>query len=1638
MQNINFIHETIVNKILKVNAIGFLENDKKIIEKYLHEQKFTKKLSFMINEKNINCQEIYTLIKNLLIALDSKHVSKDWLYQVYQYSLFLSFPGTVEVTEFHSNIKNERNILLYLKILRIFSEIIKSSGDSTLQSRFPLSFLTSEEIEKLEYSKEYIRFKKAINEEYIVEMMKLSQEVMKFNTLDHICGVNHIALSIGRQCKEFGIPIDLGRVSGAAIGHDLGKYGCRGEELKRTPYLHYYYTDLWFEKHNLPYIGHIAVNHSVWDLELENLPIESLILIYSDFRVKNNRSGTKFKMKIFDLKKSFQIILDKLDNVNEKKRKRYYRVYAKLHDFEDFLRYMGINVDVNVKAFDVVQKRKKIYYSLLHGEEVVQNIKYLAIEHNIHLMHELRNESSLNSLLELARNEKSASNLREYLQIFREYSTYLTQKQKIAALTFLYEVLSHPQAEIRRRCAKLIGILIASFDEDYRKEIPSNVKLKQPNTTSIDLLKKYLKCFLKPDYKMAPIRQSRVISSTESMVSSLFSFARLSNINQYKKIILDYYKKNDYTHEEIHLSLIKIIPYLHVNGNRELSNILLDYLIQKAADSNDNFRLTALEVIFRLISEIRDLVPFVERLTKLFLKKDKASVISAENYLYMKISRCLNMDKKIRERFRKHHDQDMENIQFLFLSNLKSSTSPVIKKIQIDLLMEYALHSKEDVIYTALHFCNILKVSGVEEIRNLAGRTLIGLMSALSLEQRNDIAIELLRALEMEDYQFTKYIPFYLGQMILYMPPNELDELVNDLIEKIKQSDPKLSSLLLRTIGIAIANYPLYLERFSEKKELYKKRLKKMIGILLNGFVHYNIQVKQAAFRVIGREIFGSTHLSLEEKNAIFRLIAKKILTLIHPVNNEELLFLINCTGLNYLYKFISNYSFFIGKINLKIPSKIAFFPGAFDPFTLSHREIVREIDSLGFEIYLAIDEFSWSKRTQPHLFRKNIINVSIADELNLYLFPDDIPVNLANPKNLKTLVNSFPSSKAFIVVGTDVLLNASAYKNKKSKYSIQNLSHIVFDRRSFKSSPKKEKLYQKVLKNITGETIELNLTPRYEDISSTQIRNNIDENRDISKFIDPLAQKYIYENSLYQREPQYKSITQTISIDVQLIEKIQMYLVEELRQNIFVGHNTNEIYDKFIEFNKKLNPRILLLRDLDHGGNILGFSMFHWVRSSYLYQEFKNSHISEHIREHASGRIIVIDGIFTIKDSKNKSSIKNLEQLILSETLSFCIGKDYSFAIFKDVINEYPSISLSELLRLMGFYRIPFMDERNPVYMVDMTKPCILNLDTETIIKEPFSKNRNIQKAIIASRKRLMKAVTNFYPGNIVLPFNINFTNQTLMKKICDINHVSIIPSIPRKLGNAICVPFGKILHKLAVPNTVTKSLHTEKTFDSDMMDFSIVSFPNYLSLDNQVKIIHSFNMPVILVDDYLHRGYRIKTLEPLFKKFNIKVEKIVVGTISGSGREIAHLLNRDIEYAYFIPNLRLWFNECELFPFIGGDALHRNRANQGNLVRSINPMLPYTFPHLIKNVSQDLIFEFSKVCIESALNILNSLENEYQMIQQRKLTLGHLGEVIIYPRYPDQGEDMDYNLNLSPSHYLKNDLELLNRTEVTKIVRK
>ena len=162
---------------------------------------------------------------------------------------------------------------------------------------------------------------------------------------------------------------------------------------------------------------------------------------------------------------------------------------------------------------------------------------------------------------------------------------------------------------------------------------------------------------------------------------------------------------------------------------------------------------------------------------------------------------------------------------------------------------------------------------------------------------------------------------------------------------------------------------------------------------------------------------------------------------------------------------------------------KVAFFPGTFDPFTLSHKGIVHAIRDLGFEVYLAVDEFSWSKKAQPHLIRRQIVNLSVAGDFHVHLFPDDIPVNIANPADLKRLRKLFPGQEVYLVVGSDVVGNASSFQEPPRPWSIHSMNLIIFRRAGQPPLPSTEQL------NLKGDVIQLQLPPHLEDISSTRIR---------------------------------------------------------------------------------------------------------------------------------------------------------------------------------------------------------------------------------------------------------------------------------------------------------------------------------------------------------------------------------------------------------------------------------------------------------------------------------------------------------------------------------------------------------------------
>ncbi|MCF6466687.1 HD domain-containing protein [Clostridium sp. Cult2] len=1485
----NEIYKLILNELER----GYLKLYHKDLLQFIQRNDFKIKLNNIISKNKYDALSLMELLYPLYVKYrESPKI--DWLKYIFDYVLSLSFPEKVS-----RKFEEELNplVFLYLNLLRIFSCFEIRYDKSSFLHKYPIGFLESEEERNTKFLDEYLIFKNAFLDNWIYELMKMDLSLTNHNTIDHVVGVNHLSLNIGRQLKILGLPIDLGIIVGAGLGHDIGKYGVREEDIDRVPYLHYYYTEKWFNRLGIEKTGHIATNHSTWDLELENLPLESLVLIYADFRVKNKKYKNYYKMHIYTLEEAYDIILNKLDNLDSKKEQRYEKVYKKLKDFENYMLSLGVNTDL---AKSIPQRKTLKPYPLMDNEEIVENIKYFAIEHNINLMAKLLDDVGFNNILEMARSEYNWRKLRLYLQIFNEYSTYLTQRQKIVTLHFLTDLLFHKEEDIRKEAAELIGLLISQYDEEYRKEVPEAIKRHNPETTSLKVLKKLLNYILYPEHKMAESHLEWQYN-LKTIIKSLFYNSRIENYEKYSKLLINYYDcyQSMSPINQLYLSqTLKYIPLLYLD-DRDLKR-LHEYTINQLNSNILEIRLTVLDIIDEIFEELKENKKFVILLKNWMLDNLQISPYASENYLKYKLALKLDMEPHILKHLEFNYKKVEENISEIFLTNLKTATEWMNKKVNIDILYDQVKRSSDSYgLHTGMHFCNLLKVSAIEKVRNYAGHTLLHIFEFLSQEERNDIAVELLRALEMQNYQFTKYIPNYLGQLLLYLQPTELDEIIDDFEEKIRQSNTQIVFLLLKTIGICIENYPKYGKKFKEEKEFNEKRLDRLLGLLLNGMASFDEEIKAESFRIIGSQIFNSNRLLLKEKYFIFTRIGKKVLTLLTKKEDDEFIFLNNSASLNSIYRFILDYEFIYGPIELISNKKVAFFPGSFDPFSLSHKKIATEIKRQGFEVYLAVDEFSWSKRTQPHRFRRDIINMTIAHERNIFLFPSEIPVNISNYKDLIKL--------------------KSLFNNR------------------------------------------------------TEIINNINDN-----------------------------------------------LIQYLNNKFGHRIDVNVIY----ELRNKLNPVVLLIKETK-SNSILGFSIFYWVRNIMLYDEFQNTNITEYFRQHSKGRLVLISGIYTENNDYHTAEI------ILNETLAYCISLDYNYAIFKNCLTHHNKKYIEENLKHQGFIETPFTHNGCPIFMVDMNNPMTLNQDLENLLKPPFENNLELKKIIYIGRKKLKEAISSLYPGELLLSFNRDMIYSKLIQKICDANEVSITQKRNRVLGPNICVPFGSILNGTILPNTITKTMHTEKIFNPSIDNFTIEAFPNYLSLENQSKVLESFDRPVILVDDLLHKGYRLNVIEPLLRKTQVHIKKVIVGILTGRGSEIGKVKNIDVDSAYFVPNLKLWFNESDQYPFIGGDMVLRDGATQDYLISSINLILPYISPSFIKNTSTKNIYRLSETCLINTIEIFKVIEKVYQEINEKNLIIKNLGEILVSPRRPDTYKSMDSLINLKPSSCLEADLEHLKRIE-------
>ena len=1519
-----------------------LHLSQKALRARMKESGFLAGLPATLGVRRVRCSEVLSWCQSVMDAL-CPPPEGGWLLDCYEELAHRLFP---DPRRRPLSLPEEQAMEFYLTVLDFFLET--ETGRCPHDPLSDIPSLTEAELSDSLIRDEYGRFCQAIASSRFVTLMRLGRETMPFDPASHPIGVHSLALHMARQAKMAGMTVDVPLVSAASLAHDIGKFGCRGQDAQRIPYLHYYYTDRWLTEQGLPRIAHIAANHSTWDLEFENLSLESLILIYADFRVRGTRENGREIVRIYDLSESYDMIFSKLYDMTPEKQRRYRTVYYKLQDFERLLIHCGVRTEITAEAPKPLARPNP---ALLSDRESLDALRELTLENNIRLMYDMSRDVSFGQLLDRARSEKNLHRIRTYLQIFEEFSTYMTGANKRRTLAFLYELLTHHQGDVRRRSARIMGQILANSGPRYRKEVPASAPqwAVAPATAailneSVELWNHYTDICLHPDYKIAAKHATRISNSLKIISKALFESCPAEDTLLYLEPLL---RRLEQETGEALFALIDGLFYLPMDRlSRERLEEVIETLLQKLAVAEEPLRV----VILRRLDQFWPLLgpsaqqDILQRLPELL----PGSMDCAERYVLSRLRSEALPELPVSE---------------LYLRDLKTAVHWIVKLTQVDALTEEALLHPEHAFHTAMHLSNLLSVSEHLPVRERAGASLLRLVDRLPLDQQNEIIVDLLRELETGQDEISAFIPDYVGVLIAKLPDKELSECLAYLRNLIRSSTIRTATASLLTLSRILPELP----------DSESARADEILGILLAGVSHYNDTIHGTALTVLCERVLAAAALPDRRKQEYCARVGKKLLCLLTEPRQGEYTRFTQTAVLNRLYRFLVRCRVFELPFLYPAEKPVAFFPGTFDPFTSGHKRIVEELCRLGYEVYLAIDEFSWSKQPVAKLMRRQIASMSVADLTGVFLFPDEIPVNIAYPQELKKLSDLFPGRALYLVTGSDVIANASAYRSEATG-SAGDYNHIVFLR--------DETERRVVEERIRGRKQILSLPEFYESVSSTRIRQYVDQNMDISMLVDPMVQSYIFENNLYLRAQQYKAPLQA----------------REFR----------------LDFGRKEDGYVTRLVGIADG-KPFARAEGRTVRSDSFYGLTGSAQAADFLRARTSGRVLLVTAV--------QAQQPEQVQLLVNELLVRCLSFDHTYALCRQDIHE----ALPSLLPQFGF--LPVIGAPG-LWYVDMRTPVVLIQDVLRRFKDPHRSDPVLVDVVTRSRIKLRLGLAALYPGKLLLTFDALLLDQALTELVRQANGVADRMPGDRTLGPYMCVPFGNILSGEIVPNTVTKSMHLDKALAEDSLHYRIGHMRGYSDLGVQVRTLASFHRPLILTDDLLHNGYRLRRLQEVFRREQVEIREVIVGILSDTGLDLMAQQGCRVEAVYHIPNLLHWFNESLLYPFIGGDSVEGASGGEGPLP-SANMILPYYYPTYLGDVGEEQIAALSLCALTNARDILCAMESRHQASFGTPLTIRRLDEAFLEPRVPYRSNDLKYRSDALPSSYLKDDMDLFRRLQ-------
>jgi nicotinic acid mononucleotide adenylyltransferase len=1495
-----------------------------------------------------------------------------------------------------------------------------AAGGSSIHRQLPFVPLAEEEIARWPSGAEYRRMLRHVGDDALLVTLALAQQWLGLSIYDHVLGVTGLSLWIGRQLARV-VPVDLPLLHGAAIGHDVGKFGCIGDEVERIPRLHYYYTHTWYHDRDLLSLGHIATNHSCWDLEQVRLPIETLLLIYADFRVKEwpDASGRQ-RMQIISLHDAFAAIRDKLENLDHEKVKRYRGVFSKLRGIEEYLQFLGVELNppgfpVDVppaprlpEGLDIVAvlagAQRPDAVALASGRALATVRRLFATAHNLGVMERLRDLPALRALLEEARSFERWRDLRPYLAILSEYSPALSREQKTLALDFFIELLSHRDDDIRYHAANAIADLLSGEEEFWRKDLPSGIELV-PERTSLDELERVLglldRAGGEPDEDMGP--SERVLYAIPIMVRRLLRDAgpelRERAWERLGRVLAG--RRSDgralvglYVCETLEVSL-EWIPASAHDGLVAFAEAWMEH-------ESESTRLMAWRLLLALVRQGRDrpqrmasIRACVERLGEQLRRWN----LVAELFMLQELAVLAGLDE-LAERCRKERVGDRDPVREVFLRNLKSRVGWVEKKVSCDYLADTAELRREEnrdpgayfANEVAAHYANLLKVSRVEGARFHAGRCLLRVLPLLTVPQRNDLMVELLRSLELDVEAVTRYIPRFLGAVLASLPEQEFVEALDDIERNVRRGSESLQRLLLQTAS--------WLMLSLEPARLEGPVLRRLTGMLLGALAESRGSTAVEGFAQIGMVLERLSRLPRRDPRLrmFLALATKKVLALVTHRPSDRVRFFLIASALNHLERAFARVH---PRLAFRENPLVAFTPGTFDPFTEAHAAIVARTLESADEAMVQIDDYSWRKHALPRAQREELAWMALAAVPEAFLAPFRPPVNIASAAGLRILRRAFGARPLALVVGSDVLAGASAYGNPES--AIWDIQHTIVVREDATDKRWRERI------GCFRRGVSVLTMPAWSrSVSSTSLREALDRHEELEHLCHPLVARTLVEGRLYVNYPAAKASVEPPETHLR-VEHRAGTLPAGLRLIASLGQKSRP--------QKVRTRRTLHVLDATAaGGRPLAALRAH-VFSAAAIPVVVGERALLPAATQLVGEGALVEAL-ALADVTDAAALHAL----LADSMAAWLHDGLLFTLVP--LAGPGGAMLREALRQHGAC-VGAGDggEQGALAAIRLINPRVLVWDLEGLLHSPYAESPVVRRALTETRAALAAFFAALAPGTALL----HVREEHWKRRVVEWAQERL-----REEGRArrwVVLGLGRQFSRDIVGDVPTVALDLERYLTWQGHDAGLQPQFGSPALAQQLAVARELGSSALLLAPLLERPEAVADVVAEAQPLGLRVRGVLVGVTNAATCAALELSGIPHRCGVIVPGWQGVLRESAVAPYLGGwSIVGRRPLELGSLLPSLNDCLPYHYPHDL-GLDESAALDFSRLALASARRLLRALEEVFRAREGLLLSVRDLGAVVRTPRCPPLPEGFVPPRERLPSHAVADDLEALAR---------